>query len=78
MMPYFREPVEEMMKCVTECIQILKITTDYVAYDPQLGRIVSTADLGEMVAQYRYVDNWHSPDATQSSTAARKPWWKIW
>jgi len=80
-MPYFREPVQEMMKCVAGCLQIVEATADYVAYDPQLGRIVAAADLGEMVAQYRYMGKARAgilPHTTQSSTPARKPWWKIW
>ena len=80
-MPYFRDRAQEMMECVTDCFEILKTATGYIAYDPQLGRIVTAADLKEMVARYQEMDRALPEILAQSLgsvNAKKKPWWKIW
>ena len=80
-LPYFRERAQEMMECATSCSDILRAAADYTAYDPQLGRVVTTADVTEMVAEYRRMDR-ELPgilrDYNQASTPTKKPWWKVW
>lgn len=80
-MPYFRDRAEEMMRCVTESFEVLKSAADYVAYDPQLERIVQRTDLGEMVARYRGMDR-ALPEILAHSrnfvTDRKKPWWRLW
>ncbi len=80
-MPYFRDQAREMMECVTGCFEMLNATAGYHAYDPQLGRIVTSADLNEMVAKYRGMDS-ALPEvlarSRESLAARRKPWWKLW
>jgi hypothetical protein len=80
-MPYFGERAQEMMECAAGCFEILNSLGGFVEYDPQLGRIVTTADLGDMVAVYRRVDR-ELPGIVagvrQSASAAAKPWWKVW
>ena len=80
-MPYFRERAQEMMECVTGCFETLNDAAGYSAYDPQLGRFVTAADLKEMVASYREMDR-ALPEilsrGRESLTARKKPWWKIW
>jgi hypothetical protein len=80
-MPYFRDRAQEMMECVTGCFEALNAAAGYRAYDPQLGRIVTAADLKEMVDRYREMDRALPEILSQShesSTARTKPWWKIW
>jgi hypothetical protein len=80
-MPYFRDRAEEMMKCATDSFDVLKSAAGYVAYDPQLGRIVKPTDLNEMVARYRNMDC-ALPEildqSRESLRARRKPWWRLW
>jgi hypothetical protein len=81
-MPYFRQHAQEMMECATGCFGILEVAAGYIAYDPQLGRIVNTGDLNEMVTQYRRMDR-ELPGIVadynpQPSVAPKKPWWKVW
>jgi hypothetical protein len=45
----------------------------YVTYDPQMGRIIASADVDEMAALYRGMD-----DKLPGILAATKPWWKFW
>jgi hypothetical protein len=80
-MPYFRDRAQEMMECVTGCFEALNAAAGYRAHDPQLGRIVTAADLKEMVARYREMDRALPEILSQSReslTARRKPWWKFW
>jgi hypothetical protein len=80
-MPYFRDRAEEMMACVTGCLAPLKAATGYSAYDPQLERVVSAADVDAMVAQYRGMDRLLPEileEGRESLTAAKRPWWKFW
>jgi hypothetical protein len=80
-LPYFRDRAEEMMKCVTDSFKVLKSAAGYVAYDPQLGRIVTATDLSEMVARYRRMDR-ALPEilaqSRESLSGKKKPWWKLW
>jgi hypothetical protein len=80
-MPYFRDRAEEIMKCVTDSFEVLKSAAGYVAYDPQLGRIVTATDLSEMVARYRKMDD-ALPEilaqSRESLSGKKKPWWKLW
>jgi hypothetical protein len=80
-MPYFRERAREMMECATGSFAVLQVAAGYIAYDPQLGRTVTAADLSEMLAQYRRADG--APPGmltgdSQSPPAIKKPWWKVW
>lgn len=80
-MPYFRDRAEEMMKCVTDSFEVLRSAAGYVAYDPQLGRIVQATDLSELVARYREMDRALPEIITQSRESPngrKKPWWKLW
>src|SRR3954447_20482666 len=47
-LPYFRDRAQEMMECVTGSFETLYAAARYSAYDPQLGRLVTSADLNEM------------------------------
>ena len=80
-MPYFRDRAEEIMKCVTDSFEVLKSAAGYVAYDPQLGRIVTATDLNEMLARYRKMDDAHPgilAQSRESLSGKKKPWWKLW
>lgn len=80
-MPYFRERAQEMMECATGSFEVLRAAACYIAYDPQLGRIVTGADLATMVTRYRLMDR-ELPgilaEQRRALAAAKKPWWKVW
>ena len=80
-MPYFRDRAEEMMKCATDSFDVVKSAAGYVAYDPQLGRIVKPTDLSELVAQYKNMDR-ALPEildqSRESLSGKKKPWWRLW
>jgi len=78
-LPYFRPGAKEMMACVKETIRAIHAVTGYAAYDPQLGRVVTEADIENMLAQYLSVDPPETPAGLpQSPAPAKKPWWKFW
>jgi hypothetical protein len=80
-MPYFRDRAQEMMECATGCVQPLNTAARYSAYDPQLGRVVTVADLDEMVALYRGMDSKLPGILAQfpeSLPTKKRPWWKLW
>jgi hypothetical protein len=80
-LPYFRDRAQEMMECVTGSFETLYAAARYSAYDPQLGRLVTSADLNEMVVQYRDVDRALPQilaQSRQSLDAKKRPWWKLW
>ena len=77
--PYFRPRATEMMDCVRCCMEVLAAVVGYVAYDPQLGRVVAAEDIDEMVSRYRSMDR-TLPEMVSSAgkAAAQRPWWKLW
>jgi hypothetical protein len=79
-MPYFRKGLDKMMAVVAACIDCLA-EAGFVAYDPQVDKIITTADLGSMAAQYRDTDR-VLPEIIRDSKKRRsqsvKPWWKFW
>jgi len=75
--PYFRKHASSMMACIKRCIEVLNSVAGFVAYDPQLGRIVTTADIDDMVKQYRQMDS-ALPVILAHNRADKKPWWKFW
>jgi hypothetical protein len=80
-MPYFRERAEEMMECAASSLTIVKSAADYIAFDHQLGRVVTTEDLSAMVAEYKCMDKALPgilADVRQHSAGIKKPWWKFW
>lgn len=78
-MPYFRERSAEMLGLTANCIEIVTRETGFVAYDPQLGRLVAKGDTPNMQTQYREMDR-HLPEIIQHGkrSSAAKPWWKFW
>ena len=51
--------------------------TGFVAYDPQLGRVVTSADLDAVAAVY--VAQVHAlRDRYPSAAKSKRPWWKFW
>jgi len=71
MIPYFRQ---QAMDAAMEIVEILRDKAGYSCFDPQLGRLVTRADLPLMAAEYRGMDR--VLPAIAAST--RKPWWKFW
>jgi hypothetical protein len=78
--PYFGERGRELMECVVGCMRVLGTSAGFVAYDPQLGRIVGPSDLDAMVAQYGHVNEVFPVVIAhdESGVAGRRPWWKFW
>jgi hypothetical protein len=77
--PYFREQIDEMLRCIGCCLNLLA-TPGYVAWDPQLGRVVTANDLDQVRKQYRSMDR-NLPTILADNarrTAKKRPWWKIW
>lgn len=80
-MPYFRDRAEEMMNCFIGCLAPLKAAAGYSAYDPQLERVITPADVDAMVARYRSMDRFLPEileESRESLTAVKRPWWKFW
>ena len=80
-MPYFRDRAQEIMTCVTDCFAPLMTAAGYIAYDPQLGRVVTIADADAMVTQYRSMDRL-LPEIVQEGRESLRAkggrWWKFW
>ena len=76
--PYFRHEAHEMLQCVGDAIRTVHAFTGYVAYDPQLGRLVSEADLKDVLAQYRTLSLPGTSGNLPRPTGLKKPWWKLW
>jgi hypothetical protein len=74
--PYFREGTAQLKECLKSCLQACREKRGYVAYDPQLGRIVTVSDLDQIADAYRGVDN-ALPGIRRHASKA-KPWWKFW
>ena len=78
---YFGDNAAEVMEYITRSFELLQAAAGYSAYDPQLGRAVTSADLNEMVQQYDGVND-AFPEVMahgrSADTPAKKPWWKIW
>jgi hypothetical protein len=62
-----------MLQCVRECVDLLRVE-GYAAWDPQLNRVITPADLDAMIRQYREVD----PVLLTFRQKEKKPWWKFW
>jgi len=78
-MPYFRDRAGEMMALAAKCIKIVTQETGFLAYDPQLERLVTESDLSGMQSQYREMDR-HLPDIVQRGAGSNpaRPWWRFW
>jgi len=78
-MPYFRPGVTDMMRIAAECVEGLA-DEGFVAFDPQLDKIVTLADFTAMTAQYRDTDKVlpHIVRDARSQRSTTKPWWKFW
>ena len=81
-MPYFGREAPEMMECVTGSFSLLNRVAGLIAYDPQLDRIVTAADLNDMIGHYQAVDD-ALPGMLeqlnqQSPAELARPWWKFW
>jgi hypothetical protein len=72
--PHFRDRAHDMLKCMRDCVTTLQIHAGYTAWDPQLDRTITPADLDLMIQQYRNVDV-VLPVIRQK---AKEPWWKLW
>lgn len=79
-MPYFRDWAPDMMATALQGIEVIRQSDGYSAYDPQLGKQVTFAEVGEMFAQYRSVDNpaRYALEALTEEENRKKPWWKFW
>lgn len=75
-MPYFREHTSEMMRCIGCCIQVCHEHRGYTAFDPQLGRTVTTDDGDSIAAAYRQMDA--ALPEIRGAGPATKRWWKFW
>jgi len=73
---YFRDRSDQMMACVFDCIDVFHRAAGYLAYDPQLGRIVTRANVGEILGIYRGMND-RLPEMLHPSPRKR-PWWKFW
>jgi hypothetical protein len=50
-LPYFRKDPEARMQLVLACVEALQ-TRGFIAFDPQLNRIIGAGDLEMMVTHY--------------------------
>ena len=77
--PYFGDRPRQTMETVIGCAEVLREIAHYSAFDPQLERAVTRADLDSMVAAYTRVDRSPVLDVDVDETAARqRPWWRFW
>ena len=77
-MPYFRQPVREMMECAVGCIETVHKVAGYSAYDPQADHFVTAADLEQMITRYCAVDQSEILIEVAKGQPPAKPWWKFW
>jgi hypothetical protein len=75
-MPYFRELTASAMECIECCLSACRELRGYETYDPQLGRVVTVADLDRMAQQYRAVGE--ALPHLRGHAAKAEPWWKFW
>jgi len=73
-MPYFRANARDMLHAVRICIEVLEKEAGFLAYDPQLDRVITAADMTAMYEQYRATDS----VLPQIRGLGKKPWWKFW
>jgi len=67
-----------MMQLAALCIEVLEKEAGFVAYDPQLDRVVHHSELANSLAAYREMDR-RLPELTRrAGRQMRKPWWKFW
>jgi hypothetical protein len=64
--PYFGEPTDQLMRCIRCCLRASREECGYIAFDPQLGRVVTVDDLDQIAQLYR------------GMALKAKPWWKFW
>ena len=75
--PYFCDRPREMMESLIGCAEVLREIVHYSAYDRQLGRVVTCADLNDMVAAYTRVERTGVLDVAHAPPRQR-PWWRFW
>jgi len=79
--PYFRERASESVALIQGCLKILSEEGGFVAYDPQLGRVINPDDTQSILTAYNSVDG-ALPDilksVADSEGGSKKPWWKFW
>jgi hypothetical protein len=73
-MPYVRANARDMLHAVRICIEVLEKEAGLLAYDPQLDRMITAADVTAMYEQYRATDS----VLPQIRGLGNKPWWKFW
>jgi hypothetical protein len=79
--PYFRKDRTQMLDCVRACFHVLKINGGYIAYDPQIGRVIAEEDLYEMARQCAAMDDALPEILAKIPNAVpekKRSWWKIW
>jgi len=78
-LPYFRSELREKLSLVARCVETLHRDAGLVAFDPQLGRVVTADDMGLLEKQYRDMDR-HLPEITarKEEASQKKSWWKLW
>ena len=62
--PYFRPKAKEMLALVADRIDRLSRDAGFVAFDSQLGRLVTASEMSALETQYREMD--------------QHLWWKFW
>lgn len=66
-----------MMECVASCLELLA-PDGYQAFDPQLRRVVTAADLSAMISRYESMNVMLPEILASTGSRAKKPWWKFW
>ena len=75
-MPYFRERTPEVMDCIHCCIQVCQEHRGYAAFDPQLGRAVTTRDRESMTRAYHDIDD--ALPGIRGNSPPKRRWWQFW
>jgi hypothetical protein len=75
-MAYFREPTARLMECIRFCLSVCQDECGYVAYDPQLGRVVGIGDVERIAEQYRGVGK--VLPGLRGDGQKTKAWWRFW
>jgi hypothetical protein len=79
-LPYFRKDPEARMQLVLACVEALQ-SRGFIAFDPQLNRIIGAGDLEMMVTHYQRVDQKLPSivgEVEQILQKIRKPRWMLW
>lgn len=75
-LPYFRDKATNMMRLALDCVETLE-GQGFVAYDPQLDRVVTANDIEVTLEQYRQVGK-AARLAILGAGDKKKRWWKFW